>query len=106
MQVTELADQCVQETGARRFGRAGHRVALIALSLVPDGRVDAARLRSTTTDEFRRTTSGYSSIFLVIVLPILVNLLVQWIIKWIAKRKAGSLADLRLQARHALLSTD
>ena len=106
MQVTKIAEQCVQETGARRFGRAGRRVALIALSLAPDGRIDAARLRSTTTDEFRRTTSGYSSVFLIIVLPILVNLLVKWIIKWISQRKESSLAEIRSQARHALLSTD
>ena len=96
----ELAEQCVRETKTDRISRHASQVALVALSLLPDGEVDRKAFRRAISAECRQR---YGSIFLIIVLPILVNLISNWIIRWLTNRKPGfPMTSVRQDARALL----
>ena len=97
---TELADQCVRQTKAEKISRHARKVALVALSILPDGEVDPREYRRAISKECRQR---YGSLFLVIVLPIIINLISDWIIRWINNRKPGSpMTSVRQDAKAAL----
>jgi hypothetical protein len=99
MLAREVADRCIQQTGAARMSDRATEVALIAIVHADeDSRVWRRRIR----DEYRQRHPECGSVFLLIVLPILVSLISQWLGKWLFKETAEVRGALRDQAASAL----
>ena len=94
MLASEVADQCVRESGAR--GKHAKNVALIGLLVVPNGALSMREYRARMKQTFLRTHPECGSFFLIFVLPILISLISNWIAKWIINRT--DMEDIRSQA--------
>lgn len=94
----QVAEECVRQTRTKRLSNRAVQVALVAIMLAPDGKVDAAAYRRAVAKECRQR---YGSVLLLIVLPILVNLITAWIMRWLNNRDLP-LPNLQAQAKAAL----
>jgi hypothetical protein len=98
----EIADECVRKTGTRRLGRNARQVALVAIMLSPDGKVDLKEYREQIRAECHRRKE-FGSFFLIFVLPLIVNLVSAWIAQWLINRHRDfPLRRLRTEAFDAL----
>lgn len=91
----QVAEQCVDETRTRMLSGHAVQVALVAISLCPDGAVDVGKYRRAVR---RESQKRYGSLLLMLVLPIIVNLVTAWVLKWWNQDRG----DIREQARCAL----
>jgi len=95
----EVMSECVSQTGAWRVSSGARQVALVALSVLPDGAISMRDYRRRIKAEYVRTNEC-GSFFLVFVLPILISLVSNWIAKWILTHKDTT--RLRTEAIEAL----
>jgi hypothetical protein len=97
----EVMSECVSQTGAWRVSSGARQVALVALSVLPDGAISMRDYRRRIKAEYMRTNEC-GSFFLVFVLPILISLVSNWIAKWILNHK--DITRIRAEAIVALSS--
>lgn len=102
MRAGQVADRCLDETGAGRMSGRAKDVALIAIATaVPDRR----KWRRAIRDKYVADHPECGSVFLIIILPILISLISQWLAKWLFKESPAMLASLQEEARSALGSS-
>jgi len=86
MRATDIADQCLRESGARGLSDYAKTVALTALLVAPDPPVNMRAYRREIRRSFVQANPECGSIFLIFVLPIIISLVSNWIAKWIINR--------------------
>ena len=91
--------ECLQESGAWRVSGRARQVALVAISVLPDGAVSMQEYRRRVRQKYRENHEC-GSFFLVFVLPILISLVSNWIAKWSLTHKDTT--RLRTEAIEAL----
>jgi hypothetical protein len=100
MLATEVADQCLYESGARGISKHAREVALVGLLVVPDGAVSMREYRRRIKETYLKANPECGSFFIIFVLPVLISLVSNWIAKWILDRK--DMKAIRSQAFDAL----
>lgn len=103
MRATEVADQCLYESGARGISKHARQVALVALLVAPDGAISMREYRRRIKETYLKTSPERGSFFLIFVLPVLISLISNWIAKWLIDRK--DMKAIRSQAFDALIDS-
>lgn len=95
MHAQEIADLCVRESGARGYEQS-NELALLGLSLVPDGDIDKRALRREMKAKYLAAKGEYGFVITMILLPLLISIISNWIVKWIWSRRNRS--EIRAEA--------
>ena len=103
MLATEVADQCLYESGARGISKHAREVALVGLLVVPDGAVSMREYRRRIKETYLKANPECGSFFIIFVLPVLISLVSNWIAKWILNRQ--DMKTIRSQAFDALIDS-
>jgi hypothetical protein len=102
MHAEKVAEQCIRETGARGVNRHAREIALSAIVLHPDGKLDMRKFRKEIRDAYKQTY-GEGSIVVFLTLSILVSLISNWIARWILD--VWDRSAVKTQAFDALLAS-
>lgn len=80
MHAEEIADYCLEQTGAGKISTHARAVCYVAMLYSPtaDLRVQKKQIRQAFKD-----SKEYGSFFLIFVLPILISLVSNWLMKWL-----------------------
>lgn len=103
MRATDVADQCLYESGARGLSQHAREVALVALLVAPDGAISMREYRRRIKETYLKSHPEHGSFFLIFVLPVLISLISNWIAKWIIDRK--DMREIRSEAFDALIDS-
>lgn len=99
MTARDVAERCLQDTGAGTLsGRAGE-VALIAIACANE---DRRKWRRQIAANYKTRHPECGSVFLIFVLPLLISLISNWLARWIFKEPSSVLATMRAEAMNAL----
>ena len=103
MSASEVADQCLLESGARGLSAHAKDVAMVALMLLPNGAISLREYRRRIKEVYLSARPEHGSFFLLFVLPILISLISNWVIKWIVNRT--DLRTIRSQAFDSIIAS-
>jgi hypothetical protein len=103
MRASDIADQCLLESGARGLSHYAKEVALTALLVAPDGAISMRAYRRRIKETFLQTHPECGSFFVIFVLPVLISLISNWIAKWIINRT--DMKEIRGEAFDALIDS-
>ena len=103
MSASEVADQCLRESGARGLSAHAKDVAMVALMLLPNGAISLREYRRRIKQVYLFARPEHGSLFVLFVLPVLVSLISNWIVKWILNRT--DLKAIRSQAFDAIIAS-
>jgi hypothetical protein len=99
MTARDVADRCLQDTGAGTLSGKAGEVALIAIACAtPDKR----KWRKQIATNYKTRHPECGSIFLIFVLPLLISLISNWLARWIFSEPASTLAAMKAEALNAL----
>ncbi len=103
MPASEVADQCLLESGARGLSAHAKDVAMVALMLMPNGAISMREYRRRIKEVYLSARPEHGTFFVLFVLPVLISLISNWIAKWILNRT--DLRTIRSQAFDAIIAS-
>ena len=101
MRAEEVADICLEETGAGRISKHAREVCYVSMlnASTAGMKTHAAHVRKVF-----KQSGEYGSFFLLIVLPVLISLVSQWLARWLwsESRTESEVRTMKSQAFDAL----
>jgi len=101
MHAEEIADICLEETGAGRISKHAREVCYVSMLYASTAGVKTHKAQ---VKKVFKQSGEYGSFFLLIVLPVLISLVSQWLARWLWSdaRTESEMRTMRGQAFDAL----